>query len=396
MREYFLNADFDATLRGVPSLLETAENSYIHEMAWHYLFAAREPDRIILHSPLPQDFIGYLSNKGLPIPHTTLHPNWCTEATFTPFGWNAHTVGLRQRYTNQPDFPDLSVVKKANSRAFSYALEHALHPPEESGGLFQSWTELKSFLDAHPRPGGWMLKGDHGYAGTANKRIPAGPINDAEQKILMQIFTDHGQAVLEPWQDRLIDLAVNFNVKPGGGIKDFCGHELFNSQDGTFLGVKLSSNRLPPEPWLEPLRATAVALGLALDQLGYFGPVSLDAYVWRSEKGPQLRSMVDVNARQSMALPIHGLGHRLPGKILLWTWMKPSKLSLPENYAQLDLNLGTGAFNADTQSGILPISPIWLADKKGKAKRIGFLFSADGEEELADLRQKFKLALGKH
>ena len=136
-------------------------------------------------------------------------------------------------------------------------------------------------------------------------------------------------------------------------------------------------------------------LALALDRIGYFGPVSMDAYVWRSEQGPQLRPLVDVNARHSMALPIHGLGQRLPGKTLLWTWMKPRKILLPDSYAQLDQKLGKWAFHPDTQSGILPISPIWLSDSKATAKRIGFLFSADGEEELAAMRLGFIAALGK-
>ena len=406
MREYFLNADFDLTLRGGTSLLETSDATFVHEMAWHFLFAGGKEDSVVLYQPLPPEFLAYLGGKALALPHMSLHPGHTPSAEFTPFGWNAFTEARRSLYVGQPPYPSLAAVKTANSRAFSHALERSWAEADgvpwrrsEHGDLFQSWSVLEKFLLENPRPGAWFAKGDHGHAGTGNRRISERSINGEEQKVVQRLLADHGQVVLEPWQDRIMDMSANFTVEPGGRVKDFCGHELHNSQDGAFLGVKIFPNRRPPAPWDARLESAAAKLGKALDGIGYFGPVSMDAYVWQSPAGPQLRSLVDVNARYSMALPAHGLASRLPGKLLLWTWTKPRKLSLPADYVELDARLGQWAFSSATQTGILAASPIWHAFEKGKengkAKRVGFLFSANNEEEFTAMRQAFASVLGR-
>jgi hypothetical protein len=159
---------------------------------------------------------------------------------------------------------------------------------------------------------------------------------------------------------------------------------------------------MPPEPWAGELQASARVAAEALDGIGYFGPVSIDAYVFASPEGPRLRPLVDINARHSMALPAHGLAERLPGKTLLWTWSKPRKLRLPEDYRALDERLGQLAFKRETGTGILATSPICLgtavrrhAGDAVRPKRVGFLFSADDAKGLDRLRGGFAAALGR-
>jgi hypothetical protein len=163
---------------------------------------------------------------------------------------------------------------------------------------------------------------------------------------------------------------------------------------------------MPPEPWAPALLASASALARALDAIGYFGPVSVDAYVFSSPEGPRLRPTVDINARHSMALPAHGLADRLPGRTLLWMWSKPRKLDLPADYQSFEARLGVHAFRRETGTGILAVSPLALdagGESGGEAvkskairpKRVGFLFSADDEEGLARLQSGFARALGR-
>ncbi|MDQ3003710.1 MAG: hypothetical protein M3Y08_20930, partial [Fibrobacterota bacterium] len=410
-REFYLNSDFDLSLGGRPSLLESPDPTFVHEMAWHFLFAAGDGDSLIVHRELPDGFLAYLEDKGLKPPRPILHPRYTPGSVFTPFGWNSHAQSLASRYPGQPAHPDLGAVKIANSRAFSLALERdwaETGSPGGYGNLFDSLADLEGFLHERTEPLGWVVKGDHGHAGTANRRVPSRALSGEDRRNLALLFEQHGRVVAEPWDDRLMDMAINFTVEKGGGIAHFRGHQLLNSRDGAFLGVKIHPSKQPPEPWRSTLEASGERLATALDALGYSGPVSVDAYILNSDQGPRLRPLVDINARLSMAKPAHGLADRLPGKFLLWIWAKPRKLDLPDSYLGLDERLGPHAFRRETGTGIMAVSPLSIVKhgpgsgtipgrvgKPGnpaRPKRIGFLFSADDEDGLARLQTGFTQA----
>lgn len=400
-REYWLNADFDRSLGGNASLLETADATYVHEMAWHFLFAGEDADSLLVHRPLPSDFLAYLQSKGFALPRVVVHPEFTREAEFWPFGWSRQTTELADRYANPPAHPKLEAVRKANSRAFCLELEKSLDG-SCAGDFCDNAESLADRLFRRPASEVWVLKGDHGYAGAANHRLPGGPIASEDRNRVEAIFAEHGGAVLEPWHTRLLDMAVLFNSSPQGSVEDFRGHALLNSRDGAFLGVQIAPDMQPPGPWCDALRENAVNLGRALAAIGYYGPVGVDSYVHQTQDGPCLRPLVDVNARLSMALPAHGLARRLPGRHVLWTWTKPRKLNLPADYPALDAALGPNAFNASASRGILAVSPIKLkaGPRRGpedaqRPRRVGFALVAEDEADMARLREAFSRALGR-
>lgn len=377
-------------------------------MPWHFLFAPRATDSLLLTEPLPTTFTEYLSSKGLALPTLRVVPDYHTAALFTPFGWNEHTFKIRDHYHNQPAIPNLEVIRTVNSRAFSLSVEKAIDENFQPSQFleFEDLKSLENFLSENLQPHGWVVKANHGHAGTANRRIGNGPLGAEDSQILSQYFLEQGKVVLEPWHCRLMDMAVNFQLEPDGTISDFCGHELLNSQDGSFLGIKISPDRLPPLPWRVQLETAAIKLGKVLAAEGYFGPVSVDAYLWETPKkndsasgAQKLRPYVDINARLSMALPVHGLARRLPSKWLMWTWIKPRKLQLPKDYFEFDKKMEAFAFDEKKSSGILATSPVFLDPSDNaaslKPKRIGFLFCADSETELTAMQNHFSSVMRK-
>lgn len=410
-REFYLNADFDLTLRGAPSVLDGNSPTFVHEMSQHFLFAPSKRDSLILNAPLPADFLEYLTDKGMELPEIRIHPDHNPSAVFTPFGWNRHTEGLNRRYANPAEHPSLEAVRVANSRVFSHAFEREADLESESdglgasrggpvGGVFNSLTALETHIRENPSALGWVAKGNHGHAGTANRRLQTLPLGEEDLHGLEILFGENQWVALEPWQDRLQDMSINFQVDPAGNIQAFRGHELINSRDGAFLGVRIHPSGQPPEEWRGALESAATRLGRALHDIGYFGPVSMDAYAWRSPAHPDpiLRPWVDINARLSMALPAHGIASRLPKRHLLWIWTKPRKLQVPSTYSGLMKGLGALDFDPQTGTGILAVSPLHLGTPGTgavKPKRIGFLFSAREDEELARLRTGFQRALGR-
>lgn len=394
MREFYFNGDFDWTLRGTSSILETGDPTFAHEMANHFLFAADPGDSVILHGPLPDDFREYLTGLGLPPPVTTVHPAFTSEARFTPFGWNAYAETLNSRYREPTPHAPLDAVRQANSRAFSRAFELTLGPAGlVEGGLFDSLAALEAHLAAHPRPAGWVAKANHGHAGTGNQRISGATPTPEERHDLEILFRENGLLALEPWQERVQDMAINFEVDGEGRMGEMRGHEMVNSRDGYFLGIKVSPGMQPPDRWRKELEQAARSLAAALRGIGYAGPVGMDAYAWSGPAGITLRPCVDVNARLSMALPAHGLSRRLQDRILLWIWAKPKKLLLPSTYADLKSRLTDAAFDPATRAGILAASPLHL-DKR-KPKRISFVICARDEEELVRLRERYHASLGR-
>jgi hypothetical protein len=396
-REYYFNGDFDLTLRGAPTLLDGDDPTFVHEMANHFLFAGEKEDTVILRAPLLPEFLEHIASKGLDLPGTLVHPRYTPSAAFTPFGWNPHAESLNARYARPSTHPPLEAVREANARAFSHAFE--AKQGRAFGTLVASVGEIVAWMDAHPSASGWVAKGEHGHAGTANRRLPSQELSGAERHDLEVLLAGNGRAALEPWHERLEDMAMNFQVGADGAVEDFRGHEMLTSRIGAFLGVKVTPDRLPPEPWREPLRAAAEPLARALADIGYRGPVGVDAYTFRTEGGVSLRPYVDVNARLSMALPAHSLARRLPGRIVLWTWSKPKKLTLPDTYAELGRRLGADDYDPASRSGILAASPLRVASASGpetfRPKRVSFALVARDEAELVRLRERFQMALGR-
>jgi len=120
---------------------------------------------------------------------------------------------------------------------------------------------------------------------------------------------------------------------------------------------------------------------------GYFGPVSIDVYVWRDEDSGKLRfrPLVDLNARCSMAYPVHGLSRRFPEQAILMTQI-PSTISLPKNPAELrrQLNaLGGLHFDPKVRSGVFLVTPLMPGPRRHAWACIG-----RDEAEVRALREK--------
>lgn len=367
MIEYLPNSEFDLSLQEGSAVPDAGGDAYAQEMAWHFLLAAAPGDSVIVHRPVPEGFLSYLDTKGIRLPAAVLHPAFTGEAEFVPFGWNARAVSLAERYARPPIRPGLDTVRKANSRSFALELEQRWRGEECRGRLFGQLSGLRGFLETRPVAESWVAKGEHGFAGTANRRVPGGPLSAQDEARLAPLFRNGNRVVAEPWDERIQDLAILFRVTEAGAAEDIRGHTLLNSRDGAFLGVEIAPDRLPPEPWRGQLAAAAGTLALALHALGYSGPVGMDAYAYRTEAGPRLRPWVDVNARLSMALPAHGLARRLPGRYIRWSWHKPRKLRYPSGYAELDHRLGPAAFDPKAGEGILAVSPLFREDAREDA-----------------------------
>ena len=124
------------------------------------------------------------------------------------------------------------------------------------------------------------------------------------------------QLVIEPWLERELDFSIQLEMEPRR-LK-LCGFTgLINDQKGQFLANWAAANydrRLPAavaavfrEPTdisgpLQRLYAEIFSLLEAeLQRAGYVGPVSIDAFVYRTPQGgSRLKPVVEINPRYTM------------------------------------------------------------------------------------------------
>jgi len=123
-------------------------------------------------------------------------------------------------------------------------------------------------------------------------------------------------------------------------------------------------------------------LAAQLHREGYFGPVGVDAYAWQNGDEVHFRSLVDLNARCSMAYPVHGLSRRFPDKAVLIS-QTPSSVPFPKSPDELRDRLGDLHFNPEVKRGVFLITPLMPGPR-----RHAFALIGENESDVKALQQK--------
>ena len=161
-----------------------------------------------------------------------------------------------------------------------------------------------------------VVKEAYGAAGQNCIRLWEPEILPAQRQWLAHAL-EHGQSlVVEPWLERALDFSVQLEMEPGG-LK-VCGYTgLVNDRKGQFLANWAEADYAQCLPAnvatlihaqaqnsgnLHRLYAEIFALlGPELRRVGFLGPVSIDAMVYRTPQGYcRLKPVVEINPRYTM------------------------------------------------------------------------------------------------
>lgn len=181
-----------------------------------------------------------------------------------------------------------------------------------------------------------VLRG-HGYphvvfkkaltaSGRGQLRLLDEPFPTDEQRGWLQRNAPAGLRV-EPWLPRRLDLSLHFDAGPDGlvyrGQVRFVTDRVGRFQqavvgsstrglDSGLLRFLTGDGRDPR--WMDrTARAIARALGGAVRNAGYTGPLGVDAFIYERDGGLALQPLLEVNPRWTMgrlALALKGRGHR--------------------------------------------------------------------------------------
>ena len=351
-------------------------------MAWQFWPALSRADRLLVPAAPLREYLEYLTSLGFELPGFGVKPD--PDYQFTPFGWNDEAADLNRLHKHPADHPDPAVVARVNSREFTLQLERELFPERlgKDPPVFCRTSEVLATWLENAGQGRKVAKGNHGHAGIGQLRfiMPAVP-PDVREK-LTRILETQGGLALEDEHDIVVEFGCLFLLhKDGSMIGPRC-HRLLSYSGGGFAGAL----RLPEDPefqkWRNEIEPAVKRIGERLHREGYFGPVGIDAYAFRDGERVRFRPLVDLNARCSMAFPVHGLSRRFPDKAVLVSQV-PSTIRLPANPEKLRQALGELHFDPETKRGAFLITPLMPGPR-----RHAWAFIGKDEADVLSLREK--------
>ena len=365
MREYFVNADFDLSLRP-HRMTETVDGrgQQASEMPYHLLLFGTGADSVLVDATPDEEFLAYLERAGLARPVTSVLPGQTPDAQFVPFGWNKEAEEINGSYARPASHPPLDVVKRVNGRRFAGKLERKLFGGDEILGIFRGPDEVEACIASRPPDEEWLLKSEHGNAGLGNRRLRSSALSQSDREVMRRLLAEDACVLLERWRNRVIDIATVFELDSDGTVKDLYAYEVVNSADGAYIGSIFDHAPEILDPWIPAV--TDVALGVAerLTEEGYFGPVCLDHFVWSEGNDRRLRPLADLNARLQVSAPILRLWRSWDAhRVVYWRLFASRKLRLPTDYLDLETALGGDAFDAVSRRGSSSPHPSTLRER---------------------------------
>lgn len=309
MRLFVGNFDFETRLpgegktAGVGGTLPARLARLNAEMAPLWLAVAEEGDAIWCPEPIPEPFWSSLAERGLPRVHPisrledlrTVGP-----AQLVPWGWNADSAGWATRLGLRFDAPPLGVVRAANSRRYSAEWETQLGAALPGAGPCTSLADVEARL-APFSSRRWVLKSEFSHA--ARERIlgDGSTLSPEAAAWITKRLARDGVVFLEPWVDRVAEVGVQWALhaaRPDEPTLEGVT-ELLTHPDGRYLGSRFAWPGAR-EAWMEEAVAQTRHLALDLGRRGYFGPLGIDAMLYREGDRLHVRPIQDVNVRWTM------------------------------------------------------------------------------------------------
>lgn len=270
--------------------------------------------------PRPMVSRVFLTDEGLPTFSSLTPLDGCTAAaralhgveSVAPWGWDAHAVsqlrawGVASGLLPTPAW--LDALRRLSSRHTAVGLLQALRDAGPSYVGDARWctseAEVRQAVESLPLT---LLKAPWSGSGRGLRR-GFGRYEAPLDGWVRRVLSRQGAVVVEPFFDRLADMAFEFELGPDGRA-EFLGGSFFTTDaTGRYTGSLVA----PPDVLLAHMgkavgtavveRAAADVGSLLPDALpGYTGPAGVDLMAVAGRDGrPALHPCVEVNVRRTM------------------------------------------------------------------------------------------------
>jgi hypothetical protein len=307
-------------------------------------FLARRDDVVVVPEAPAPDFLATLKSAGFELPEFVVVPDDVRLdgplgerklGGLRPWAWAPDSLErlspLFSQVTGDDRGPDdcfnpriAELYSKAWSAQFLREIHSelavvfpALCPVETIGlpvtDLPTALAAIQSFRDqGHHR---LVVKQALGLAGANAIRLWESELLETQRRWMADTLEAGQTLVVEPWLERLVDFSVQFE-RTAGGLRRIGFTDLFNDHRGQFLanGASPGFERRPParavrafNSWPDApgllrrvYEVVASALETRLAEIGFRGPIGIDALVCQTPEGPRLKPVVEINPRYTM------------------------------------------------------------------------------------------------
>lgn len=203
--------------------------------------------------------------------------------------------------------PDWDVVCTVNSKVFSFTKGFQL----TGSALLHNEKEALAWIEKTPDPK--IMKTAFGFSGKGHYHFGRG--KDL-LSYLRKEFSQNRPIIGEPWVERVLDFSTQWYLSPGK-IELLGSTQLENRSDGSYLAT-VAGRDLGRFEWaLEEHLSVAYPLLEEILNLGFFGNLGIDAFVYLDRGRKKVHPMVEINGRKTMGwLALHLQQREYPEKIL--------------------------------------------------------------------------------
>jgi hypothetical protein len=211
-------------------------------------------------------------------------------------------------------FPPSSLVKLVNDKRFSHRLEMEFGCALVGSRIVEDLDDLDAAVESCSHD--WVLKHPFGVGG--RERVTgkkgqgfADACRWAENRI-----QKGWSLVFEPWAYQRTEFSFHYQIEQTGPI-EFLGHcGLVSDESGAFRGNRV----VPSDPARQAFLTITDKAVERLAELGYWGPVSIDAFLGTLGQAPVSRPIMEINARYSFGRMALELVRRIPQGWCLHWW----------------------------------------------------------------------------
>jgi hypothetical protein len=195
--------------------------------------------------------------------------------------------------------PDFEMIRLINSKAFSSHFSSL-----EGAELLLNEEQLIQW--AKKLSGPKVVKSCFGLSGQGNRKFDSFSIPSPVLSFCKKEWIKGNPVIGEPWVDRCLDFSTQWLIHEGGSI-EFIGATRFKTgANGVYEGTVAGPENVLFADFishLEEQKQRGEEVLREIQQLGFFGSIGIDAFLYRKEgeKEVYLNPVLEINARKTMS-----------------------------------------------------------------------------------------------